>query len=84
MVFMAQVNWIVGTSQTPRGGGGGRSSAKYATNRSKIWIITIVSTSIVGTMYDTCIQRGTHIFGIIQQLSESGCMHVMKGLKMMD
>ena len=33
MVFMAQVNWTVGTSQISRGGG--CSSAKYATNKQK-------------------------------------------------
>ena len=82
MACIAQVNWIVGTPQTSRGNAVVLNMQQ--TNRSKIWIITIVSTSIVGTMYDTCVQRGTHIIGMIQQLSESGCMHVMNGLKMMD
>ena len=35
MACIAQVNWIVGTSQTSRGGGGECSSAKYATNKRK-------------------------------------------------
>ena len=84
MAFMAQVNCIVGTSQTSRENAVVLNLQQ--TNRSKIQqnLDHYNRTSVGGTTYDTCVQRGTHIFGIIQQLSKSGCMHVMKGLKMMD
>ena len=64
MVFMAQVNWIVGTSQTSRGNAVvlnmQQKKQKTEAKPSKIWIITIISTSVAGTTYDTCVQMGTH------------------------